>query len=574
MVGKRTLPFGGTAWRGWSALLILIVSIPTFAAPAPDEMEAWKAALAGGAKVAENKAPIALSSAFIEVAVGDNGNFTVGTLEGDPGNPLDDNKNILFGHPIPGTGATTLRVDGTDYWNYGSGQQIGQITSPPSTVDGVNTTIWQVDDISLTQRLRIVQGDSGRLDTLSIEYAIHNSGAVSHNVGVRSFFDTQLGDNDGAPFRVPGLGDVTFERELLGDVVPQSYQSFDDLANPAVQTQGTLIGGMAVRPDRVVWGNWSHLNDAPFDFTVDPNIDLSDSAVAVYWNPVAIGPGGSRTVGTYYGLGDIHSVQGDLIVGLSGPGELSVVEGAYVPNPFTVTAFISTPAAAAGSGNITAQLELPAGLELAQGQTSSHDVGDLPPNQTTQTSWQVLATGTPSGELVYSVHVTRNGIQPVDAMRSILVPHVGEVSGIPLHAGFEEGVFIGSGLVQSSIGLGDIDQDGLDEIVVGGSDGTLYGYNGDGTPVVPGGLHPGSLFDTPDGAPILSTPTMADVDLDRRVDVFFGTDGGEIYRLELKLTSDAANKITNNLTLGANHLLQKRLIKARPAKGEEDDAGR
>ena len=153
-----------------------------------------------------------------------------------------------------------------------------------------------------------------------------------------------------------------------------------------------------------------------------------------------------------------------------------------------------------------------------------------------------------------------------------------------LHPGFENGVPVGRGIAQSSIGLVDIDEDGLPEIVVGGNDGVLYAFNGDGTPVVDpdlelkGGLvldaTPGALFKTLDGSPILSSPTLADVDLDTRVDLFWGTDGGEVYHLELRLTSDPPLE----LKVGSGRRSFPGIKAAAPRKPatpeEDDDLGR
>ena len=124
----------------------------------------------------------------------------------------------------------------------------------------------------------------------------------------------------------------------------------------------------------------------------------------------------------------------------------------------------------------------------------------------------------------------------------------GEVpTGPTLHPGFENGVLIGGGVVQSSLAAEDIDMDGLPELVVGGNEGILYAFNDDGTPVldqsvegkgfpIPAAI--GQLYAPGDGAPILSSPTLADVDSDRRVDVFFGNDAGIVFRLEVILSTD------------------------------------
>ncbi len=551
--------------------ILILLTLPIWALADPlDDLKSQTGpkALSG---TSFDKAAIALSSGYVEVAVAANGNFTMGTLLGDPDNSLDDNKRILYGHPDPGTGASTLRVDNQDYWNFGAGgSQLPLPVSGPTTSGQSNLTVWQVGDIKFTQHLKLTAGDSGRLDTLCMEYTAYNQGSQSHEVGIRLFLDTQLGSNDGAPFRVPGAGYVITEQELLGMAVPQSYLSFDRLLHPSIQTQGTLTGGTSVTPDRVVWGNWTHLNDTPFDCTIDPRLSLlGDSAVALYWNPTPLAAGQTRRVATYYGLGDIEVNEGALTVGLYGPAQLSLENGLYAPNPFTVTTFVSNPANVKDvtSEEVQAELLLPEGLALNPGETAVHNLGPIAVGVTTQTTWQVLAEASGGQDLTYSVQVTKTGIDPLLVSRTIHLP----TAEVTLHPGFEEGVPLGKGLVQSSLGIADIDQDRLDEIVVGGADGSLYGYNGDGSAVVENLENPGALFTGMAG--IYSTPTLADVDLDKRVDLLFGNDAGVVYHLELRLSSDSTKIIKESLSLPPV-LLPKAMPKAAPAKGEEDDTGR
>jgi hypothetical protein len=148
-----------------------------------------------------------------------------------------------------------------------------------------------------------------------------------------------------------------------------------------------------------------------------------------------------------------------------------------------------------------------------------------------------------------------------------------------LHPGFEEGVFVGRGPAQSSISFGDVDQDGEGEILIGGFDGGLYGFNADGSPILFSEMMvedlkadvilpatPGLLFLDPSLLPILSTPTLADVDEDERVDIFFGTDNGEVYRLELILTTDLEDPIKSRLE-------SQPILKVAPALGRKDGTG-
>jgi hypothetical protein len=308
---------------------------------------------------------------------------------------------------------------------------------------------------------------------------------------------------------------------------------------------------------------------------VDPTRTiLGDSAYAAYWEPQTLAPGQTQTVKTLYGLGTLNIIEGDLIVGLFAPSQLALVNGEFVPNPFTVTAFISIPMLNTKTviqDSVQAEILLPSGLSLPPGENSVHALGVLSPGANDQTSWHVLVTSNGGEELTYTVRVTR-GETPMEVSRKIFLPG----RQISLHPGFEQGVPIGDGLVQSSIGIGDIDQDGLGEIVIGGAEGSLFGYNDDGTPVLPGlSGPPGSLFTTPTHAPILSTPTLADVDYDHRDDIFFGTDAGVLYHLELRLSSDPVETISPVVGAVREPPLHKHSVrqKAQPLPEEGDDAG-
>jgi hypothetical protein len=85
---------------------------------------------------------------------------------------------------------------------------------------------------------------------------------------------------------------------------------------------------------------------------------------------------------------------------------------------------------------------------------------------------------------------------------------------------------------------------------------------------------PGALFKTPDGTPILSSPTLADVDLDTRVDIFWGTDGGEVYRLELRLTSDPLLLLNQDKSLPPVLRRANIAIRESSSPEEDDDVGR
>lgn len=152
-----------------------------------------------------------------------------------------------------------------------------------------------------------------------------------------------------------------------------------------------------------------------------------------------------------------------------------------------------------------------------------------------------------------------------------------------IHPGFENGVLLGGGIVQSSLAAEDIDEDGVPELVVGGNEGVLYAFRGDGSPVldqnvgkglpIPAAI--GQLFAPGDGAPILSSPTLADVDADRRTDVFFGNDDGKVFRLRVILSTDGEEfRKGNPPTFESNGPRVPRALKSSDPEEADDSRGR
>lgn len=150
-----------------------------------------------------------LSNEFIEFAVATNGRFTLGTTGGNPDTLNDNNKLMLYGHPNPGTSYTTLRINDINYI-YGDG--IFTLNPTFDKDNNSNISEQKFGDIKVKQVLSIVKNSAtDRDDVLEIKYVVTNVGTTSPNIGTRIMMDTMLGNNDAAPFRVPGYGSVTTE---------------------------------------------------------------------------------------------------------------------------------------------------------------------------------------------------------------------------------------------------------------------------------------------------------------------------------------------------------------------------
>lgn len=372
--------------------------------------------MAGGVSALADKTPPAgtqvaadPSNDYLAIQVGSDGRFNSGAT----GIVTGSSFNISFAWPnSPWSSFTTVRVDGADYI-YGNGDGCPLVQPPTDLPDLVNESVAECAGVRITQTLQIVNGTStGRPDTGMYKYTVSNLDAVPHDVGVRVMVDTMLNSNDGAPFRVPGVGDVTTEMDFTGAAIPDYWQAFYDLTNPDIVAQGTLRGGGATTPDRFALTTWPGINSTTWDYTVTPgNPVTGDSAATVWWNPVALAPGETRDFVTYYGLG---TVSGTAALSITGPVNLTNAGSDWSPNPFTVTAYVANNTDAAMT-DVPLTLTLPAGLELSPGEVATHTIPSIAPGDTGLTSWSVRAQCT--GDWTYSV----SGIG-LEANRSINVP--------------------------------------------------------------------------------------------------------------------------------------------------------
>ncbi|MEW6756902.1 MAG: VWA domain-containing protein [Acidobacteriota bacterium] len=384
--------------------------------------------LAGASGSAAEKAPRAggpvgiaswgPGSSYIESAIDDTtGQFTMGV----PGGPV-----LVYGHPYPGTSFSSVKVDGTVYTN--DGHAFGTLVQAPTTVGLTNEGIWYLGagPLKVHQKITLVtSATTGHQDTYLIEYKVGNNDSVSHTVGVRVMLDTMIGDNDNAPFQVPGTGSISNETEWAGASVPPYFFVFDDLYNPTVTCQGTLLGGqVATPPDRFQVAYWSNIYGTEFDYTVNPGATIYDTAYAPYWVDRVIPPGTSVTFGTYYGLGSVAvNTTPPLATALTAPATLDCLLGQFSPNPFTASLYLSnTLSGASGTvTGVTATLSLPAGLSLASG-TLTQTVGDLALGASSLKSWNIRATGDVTGTLTYSILVSSTNLGSKTVTGQVYVP--------------------------------------------------------------------------------------------------------------------------------------------------------
>lgn len=322
---------------------------------------------------------------YIGLYSNNEGRYSIGTTGGNPDNNRDNEQRMLYGYAYSSSSETTICIDGNPFFYRG--------TSPVFNTDLAKFVSESTyDGIHIVQQLSFCKnGATGREDVVEIKYTVTNESETEHNVGCRIMMDTQLGNNDRAPFRVPGYGAITTETEFEGDNIPQIWQAFDDLSNPGVIAQGRFYKSIAERPDKVQFANWERLGRIKWELRLNKDCDNGDSGVAATWYEAPLAPGEKREYKTYYGLSDLtQDLTGPLLLSVYSESELEIIDGDYAPNPFPVNAYIENVGSDTVEG-VRAYLELPEGLDFAQGCSKTIDIGDMSRNRLEQATWQVKA---------------------------------------------------------------------------------------------------------------------------------------------------------------------------------------
>lgn len=329
---------------------------------------------------------------YIEAYINETGNYTMGTVEGDPNTDSDDYQLLLFGHPGSTTTETLFLIDGYEYYfdDY--------VTSVELTSDTSCVATAEIDGLVIQQILTIETNPYTDLeDVISIRYTYQNNTTSSKQVGVRIMLDTMLGDNDGAPFRVNGR-DVTYECEFSGDSVPQYWQSFDNLTEPSVTSTGFFYYDTAEKPDKVQFAYWGSIVGSTWDYAVSSDTSITgDSAVAAYFNPRTVAARGSNSIVTYYGVSGFSDsntdLEGELGVRITAPSALTAsASGGYANNPFDISVYL-TNYTDETMFDVTAVLTLDdtSRLVLDDSQASTVSVGTLASGAERNLNWTLRA---------------------------------------------------------------------------------------------------------------------------------------------------------------------------------------
>jgi len=363
----------------------------------------------------------------LSIQVAANGRFNMGAFP-DPstGAATASSWDLMFRWPnTPGTSFTTVRTDGSDTV-YGTGGT--QLETPTDINATTNESAWQVGDIIVTQTLQLAPNNqTGYQDNARIVYTISNVGTAAHAVGVRTMIDTEINYNDGAVYRIRGQGVITHEREFDGTDIPDTMYEYSNVTDNTHVAASTLQSDGATPPDRLVLASWPKIYPTTYDYTPDPSLDFTnDSAYALFWNPLSLAPGETRTYATLYGIAHLNTdLRPPLALGVTAPVTLSVSHEAYTPNPFTVIADVYNNGTATAH-NTVLTLNLPPGLSLTPDSAPlTQPIGDLAINQEQIVSWKVLADPeTSQATLTYGVTAVADGADPKTLAEQITLPAI------------------------------------------------------------------------------------------------------------------------------------------------------
>ncbi|MGB9561898.1 MAG: hypothetical protein ACPL6C_03705, partial [bacterium] len=205
------------------------------------------------------------------------------------------------------------------------------------------------------------------------------------------FFDTMINRNDYAPIATQ-FGYFTESQQFIAPNIPylwQAYESSPFQSEDSLVGQGILVGGEATPPDILLYGNYWRYHHIYWDWTFYEE-PYTDSAVLMRWNPTLIHPGETIKIATYYGIGTVDILLGQLNLSVSSPAQLMVHAcRAYSPNPFPIN-IVATNRMLRMVRNVRATIELPPEFRVDDGDSSRRLSPDsLTTGETGSCSWIV-----------------------------------------------------------------------------------------------------------------------------------------------------------------------------------------
>jgi hypothetical protein len=200
---------------------------------------------------------------------------------------------------------TTLLVDQKSY-------KLGDASEFRTTVSreaaGAIKIEYRSSFCVVTQTLAFVRSPGAAMsDGMTMTFSIENVSQKDASLGLRILLDSWLGEKAQAHFATDKIDAISVETVLSGDYNDTWIRSPSEILVDGSGLQ-VLLMSPATRPDKVLAANWKRLNDASWSFDVSSArnftllpYSINDSALALYYEPLLVRPGSSRSVVTLMG---------------------------------------------------------------------------------------------------------------------------------------------------------------------------------------------------------------------------------------------------------------------------------
>lgn len=203
--------------------------------------------------------------------------FCLDTNNGQTSTKDDDQKNLTYKNFY--SGYTTLNINGENYI-YGEGTDTREPAYDAST--GSHTSSQKFGDVEIQQTLTFAEGfTKGCNDMLRISYKVIGA-AEDDSVGVRILIDPMIENDDALKLSVNNIsvGNETAFNESVPDVWKADVRADKNISAYGKNNVASL------KPDSLTLANWNDLYDDEWNTSYDTERAISDSAVAVKWEPV------------------------------------------------------------------------------------------------------------------------------------------------------------------------------------------------------------------------------------------------------------------------------------------------
>ena len=276
-------------------------------------------------------------------------------------------------------------------------------------------------------------------DLVRYEVVIKNNGGTARRVGARVLIATYV-DNQGPTksFFIPKTRErILYEKEYRNAFIPDEWEIYDDDEgpNPTFIGKGILRGNGATTPSRVIFGNMLDMipvalanAQTTYDWVVRPDFELriADMGEMIYWDPISIPAGQSRSFVTYVGVGVASHAMSDAYIATQGsvntsqqetqgfvgavqaPFALPLINGDADTIEHTVTSYIQNEFAYSMPSTF-AYIQLPDGLRFGDSNTAQ-------PQQRTIGYLGSVGGGLDEGSAAWTVQATgiEAGLLPID----------------------------------------------------------------------------------------------------------------------------------------------------------------